>query len=126
MDNDGDPDLLVTRNNGAALLLRNDAAGRHPWLGLRLLDLGGKRDALGATVRLLAPEHPPGAAQLRRAAADGSYASAKDPRVLLALPDGTTAADVAVVWPDGKAETFSGLAAGRYHTVTEGSAGGRP
>lgn len=126
VDNDGDADLLVTRNNGPALLLRNDAAGRHPWLGLRLLDPGGRRDALGATVRLLAPEHPPGAAQLRRAATDGSYASAKDPRVLLALPDGATAADVAVVWPDGRTETFRALAVRRYHTLTQGASGGRP
>jgi len=121
VDNDGDADLLVTRNNGAALLLRNDAAGAHPWLGLRLLDPGGKRDALGATVLLVAPEHPAGARQLRRAATDGSYASAKDPRVLLALPDGTAAADVEVRWPDGKTETLRGLEAGRYHTVVEGT-----
>lgn len=124
LDNDGDPDLLVTRNDGPPLLLRNEAGGRRPWLGLRLLDRGGRADALGATARLLRPEYPAGAVQVRRAASDGSYASAKDPRILLALPEGTTTADVALRWPDGSQEEVRGLAAGRYHLLVQGEAAG--
>lgn len=117
VDNDGDPDLLVTRNDGPPLLLRNDAGGYRSWLGLRLMDKEGKADALGATARLLRPEFPAGAGQVRRVATDGSYASAKDPRILLALPAGATTADVELRWPDGSGGEIRGLAAGRYHTL---------
>jgi hypothetical protein len=57
----------------------------------------------------------------RRARADGSYASANDPRVLVGL--GTTAAParVRVIWPSGRAEEWSDVPVDRYTTLVEGS-----
>ena len=42
----------------------------------------------------------------RRARADGSYASANDPRVLVGLGASTDAPRVRVIWPDGRSEEF--------------------
>ena len=59
----------------------------------------------------------------RRAASDGGFASARDPRVLFGL--GTAAAAtsyaVRVTWPGGAREGFRGLAPGRYTTLRRGS-----
>jgi len=57
----------------------------------------------------------------RRARADGSYASASDPRVLAGLGASTAAPTVTVTWPSGRAETFANVAIDRYTTLVEGS-----
>ena len=57
----------------------------------------------------------------RRARADGSYASANDPRVLVGLGTSATPVRVRVVWPDGKTEEWHEVPVNRYTTVREGS-----
>ncbi|HEX2463630.1 MAG TPA: CRTAC1 family protein [Thermoanaerobaculia bacterium] len=126
LDNDGDVDVVIANVNGPTRLLRNDAADGTAWLGLRLIGAPagmGARDLLGARA-VLVRDRPPQLA--RRSRADGSYASANDPRVLFGL--GRAADDaperVRVTWPDGKVEEWDDLAAGRYHTLRQGE--GRP
>ena len=126
VDNDGDTDVLVTNNNGPARLLRNEIGSRKPWLGLRLVGgtPGRERDMLGARAGLFRKGRP---TLWRRAHTDGSYEAASDPRVLFGLGDGPGAADiekVRVVWPSGRAEEFTGITAGAYTTLREGT--GRP
>ena len=57
----------------------------------------------------------------RRARADGSYASANDPRVLAGLGTSAKPVRVRVVWPDGKTEEWNDVAVNRYTTLREGS-----
>jgi len=129
IDNDGDTDVLVVDANGALRLLVNQVGSRRPWLGLRLVGrvpgiqghAGAERDMLGARVEVVRR----GAATLwRRAATDGSYASASDPRVLVGLGDSATVTEVRVHWPDGRAETFPPPPLGVYTTLHQGA--GRP
>jgi hypothetical protein len=115
IDNDGDADVLVANNSGPVRLYRNDVGSRKHWLGLRLLDPSG-RDALGARVAVTLAD---GRTLWRRARADGSYASANDPRVLVGLGDAQGVQRVAVHWPDGSVQTFGGLAMDRYHTLSQ-------
>jgi enediyne biosynthesis protein E4 len=64
----------------------------------------------------------PGATPLvRRARADGSYASANDPRVLVGLGPHAEAPLVRVRWPGGRTEEWPGVAIDRWTTLTEGS-----
>ncbi|HEX6861812.1 MAG TPA: CRTAC1 family protein, partial [Thermoanaerobaculia bacterium] len=117
LDNDGDTDVLVSNNNGPARVLINQVGNRKPWLGLRLVT--GQRDALGAVVEL----HRPGLPVLRRRArADGSYASANDPRVLFGLGDAAQVTKVVVHWPSGKTEEWKSPPTGAYTTLREGTA----
>ena len=60
-----------------------------------------------------------GRAIWRRSRADGSYASANDPRVLVGLGDSAQPPRVKVVWPDGTSEEFTSVAVDRYTTLTE-------
>ena len=118
VDNDGDVDVLVTNNNGPARLLINHLEQRCHWLGLRLVGGPGPRDMLGARVGVFLNEGPP---LWRRARADGSYASANDPRVLVGLGDKATASRIRVVWPSGRVEDWADVAVDRWITLKEGS-----
>ena len=117
VDNDGDLDVLVTNNNGPARLLINDVGHRNQWVGLRLVGGPGPRDMLGARVAVFRDD---GTVLWRRARADGSYASANDPRVLVGLGE-RTVDRVRVVWPSGRIEEWTDIAAGDWTTLTEGS-----
>jgi tetratricopeptide (TPR) repeat protein len=123
LDDDGDTDVVVTNNEGPARVLLNQVGNLRAWLGLRLVGRtaggSGDRDQLGARVELARDRAPP---LVRRARADGSYASANDPRVLFGLgrPPDAAHERVRVTWPDGMAERFERLAAGRYHTLRRG------
>lgn len=118
VDNDGDADLLVTHNGGAAGLLLNEVGAERAWIGFRPVDRPGGRERSGARLRL---ELPDGRQLWRRAHADGSYASSGDPRVLFGLGDDPAWARVRVRWPDGREEDFAGLAARQYHELVRGA-----
>jgi len=121
IDNDGDTDILIVNANGPARLLVNETGNRNPWLGLRLVGrpAGAKaeRDMLGALVAVVRKGAP---TLWRRAATDGSYASASDPRVLVGLGDSTAVTEVRVTWPDGKVEVFPPPPLRTYTTLVEG------
>lgn len=122
-DDDGDPDLVITLNGGPARLLRNEARGSGSWLGLRLVEASGRRDALGAVATL----DRAGAQPLtRRVATDGSYLSARDPRLLFGLRGAAAGAEIRVRWPSGREERFPVPPLGRYSTLREGTGRPRP
>ena len=118
VDNDGDADVLVTNNNGPARLLINNVGQRNRWVGLRLVGGPGGRDMLGARVGVFRAE---GSVLWRRARADGSYASANDPRVLVGLGAAASISRVRVVWPSGRVEEWPDVDVDRWTTLTEGT-----
>jgi hypothetical protein len=125
IDGDGGMDALVVDNDGPVRLLINQVGGRGPWLGLRLLGrppgARGFRDMLGARVAVLRRGAP---TLWHRAATDGSYASASDPRVLVGLGEASEVLEVRVVWPDGTAESFPPPPLLTYADLVQGT--GRP
>jgi hypothetical protein len=122
IDNDGAIDAVIANANGPVRLLVNRSGQRHHWLGLRLLGAAGApRDMLGARVAVLRRDRPP---LWRRARADGSYASANDPRVLVGLAASADAPRVRVLWPSGQVEEWPDVPIDRWTTLQEGS--GRP
>ncbi len=117
VDNDGDLDVVVVNSNAPTRLLLNQVGQKRPWLGLRLV--ARNRDALGAQVLI----HRQGATPIwRHVHTDGSYASARDPRVLAGLGDGANAAvsHVEVRWPDGPTERWTEVSSGEYQTLVQG------
>ena len=118
LDNDGDTDVVVANNQGPARLLINTTGSRKHWLGLEVLVGSPARHALGAVVTVERAAHTPRAA---RVATDGSYASARDPRVLFGLGDDPAAPRVRVRYADGAVEEWRGLAIDRYTTLVRGT-----
>jgi len=116
IDNDGDTDVVIANNNGPLRVLINNVGNRKHWLGLRLVAGARPRDMLGARVAIVRRNGP---TLWRRARADGSYASANDPRVLLGLGDSTDMPTVRVTWPDGRTDEWTNTAIDRYATLTE-------
>jgi hypothetical protein len=120
LDNDGDTDVVVANNNGAAQVLLNTIGARNHWMGLRLVgrvsDTGTIRDMLGARVAVLRNGSP---TRWRRARADGSFASANDSRVLVGLGRSSEQPHVRVTWPDGRIEEWPSVPIDRYTTLRE-------
>jgi hypothetical protein len=115
IDNDGRVDVVVANGNGPLRLLLNRSPDRNHWAGFRLIS--GKRDALGARVQIIRQGQP---TLWRRARADGSYASANDPRVFAGLGTSADPVDLRVTWPNGRVESFLKIPVDHYTTVTEG------
>jgi enediyne biosynthesis protein E4 len=106
IDNDGDTDIVVSNNNGPVRLLINNVGNRKHWLGLKV--------AVGSRVEVVRKNMP---TLWRRARADGSYASANDPRVLVGLGDSTEAPTIRVYSPDRRVTELPNVAIDRYITV---------
>jgi hypothetical protein len=123
LENDGDLDLVVFNNSGPARVLLNEVGSRSRWVGIRALDTRYRRDALQARVVLIRSQ---GRDSIRRVQADGSYATASDPRVVFGLGADGSPQTVRVHWPGGAAEEFRGLVPGRYWVLEPGKAPREP
>ncbi len=115
-DNDGDLDILISANHGAARLLRNDAApkGRN-WIRLQLEGTKSNRSAIGAVVRV----DSTGGRQWNMVRSGSSYCSASDLRVTFGL-GGDTDAAVEIEWPSGDRQKLGRLRAGKTYAIVEG------
>ena len=113
-DHDGDLDVLISTNNGPAVLLRNDGGNRNHWLSVRLAGVKSNRDGIGAVVRV----ESAGGKQWNMVRSGSSYCSQSD----LALTFGLGAdasANVEVAWPSGIKQQFQGVAANQRVLIDE-------
>jgi enediyne biosynthesis protein E4 len=117
IDNDGRPDLVVTRIDAPAKLLWNRAPRNGSWLTVRVVDPALHRDAYGAVVHVRAGTK----SWMRLIQSAGSYASANDPRAFFGLGDVRRIDSIEVVWPDGLQESFRGIVVNRIVTLKRGS-----
>ncbi len=118
IDNDGDVDVVVGNNNGRLQLLINEIGNHNHWLGVRLVGAAAPRDMLGSRIAVVRKQ---GATLWRRARADGSYASANDPRVLVGLGTSSEFSHVEVTWPSGRTERFASARADQWNVLKEGT-----
>ncbi|HVZ20793.1 MAG TPA: CRTAC1 family protein, partial [Vicinamibacterales bacterium] len=115
-DGDGDVDLLMTTNNGPAVLFRNDQTAGHRSLRLRLVGTKSNRDAIGATVRV---EHG-GTFQTRTVKSGSSYLSQSELPLTFGVGPRDRVDRVVVFWPSGHAEEFKSVATGKAYDCVEG------
>jgi hypothetical protein len=121
VDNDGDTDVVVANDNGPIRLLINHVGSAKHWIGVRVAGHHG-RDMVGARVGIVRDSGP---TLWRRVRADGSYASANDPRVLVGLGDTPRVSSVRVEWPGGSTEEWTDVPVDRYTTLKQGDASAR-
>ena len=118
VDNDGDTDVLLANNSGPARLLLNRSGQASPWLGLRVISAAGGRDMLGAWVGL----DRSGAPTLwRRAGTGGSFAAARDARLLFGLGTQPAVERARIHWPDGRRQRLQDPITEVYATVLDRS-----
>lgn len=118
-DGDGDLDVVLTDNGGAAKLFRNDQKTGHHWIRLNLQGDGttSNRSAIGAEVTVEAG----GQKYVRTITGAKGYLSQSELTVTVGLGATTTVDKVTVRWP-GKAagtQTWMGLKADALHTLKQ-------
>jgi len=115
-DGDGDVDLLMTTNNGPAVLFRNDQMGGNRSIRFKLIGTASNRDAIGALVRIV---HG-GTSQSRTVKGGSSYLSQSELPVTFGVGTHDVIDRVTIAWPNGRNEEFTKLRAGRRYVCTEG------
>ncbi|MBS1817313.1 MAG: CRTAC1 family protein [Acidobacteria bacterium] len=116
IDNDGDLDILLTTNNGPAVLFRNDRQSANQSVRFKLTGTVSNRDAIGATVRIT---HG-GITQSRMVRGGSSYLSQSELPVTFGVGHRDVVERAVVSWPNGRVEEFRNLATGKRYDVVEG------
>jgi len=117
-DNDGNLDVLVSVNDDAPILLRNQVGSRNHWLGVNLVGTKANRDAVGARVTYQAGDMK----RSRMKVGGGSYLSSHDPRMVLGFGQQPKIDWLEIKWPrpSTSVERFTDLPVNRYVTIVEG------
>jgi enediyne biosynthesis protein E4 len=115
-DRDGDLDLLMTTNNGPAVLFRNDQLAGNRSVRFRLVGTKSNRDAIGARVRVF---HD-GSSQSRMVKTGSSYLSQSELPVTFGVGKRDRLERVVIDWPSGRTEEFKGVETGRAYECVEG------
>jgi hypothetical protein len=113
LDNDGDPDLVVSNVDDTPTLLENRQRSGHHWVGLRLTSPTGNRFAIGAKVIVEAG----GRTQVREVRSGGSFLSQHDLRVLVGLGKHAGAVSVEVRMPGGARWRWTDVPVDRHHEL---------
>ena len=117
-NNDGSMDVLISVNNGAPVLLKNNAGQENHWLGVKLRGTKSNPDAVGARLTYQAEDFK----RSRMKVGAGSFLSHHDPRMVLGIGKRTKIDWMEVKWPGpgGATERFTDLPLDRYITIIEG------
>jgi hypothetical protein len=115
-DRDGDLDLLLTTNNGAAYLYRNDQTAGNRSVRFHLVGTKSNRDAIGAIVRI----YYHGQTQSRTVRGGSSYLSQSELPVTFGVGKRDNVDRATVEWPSGRTEEFPNLATGKAYQCIEG------
>jgi enediyne biosynthesis protein E4 len=118
-NNDGAVDVLISNNDGAPVLLRNNSGSQNHWLGLRLIGRKANSDAIGARITYQAGDLK----RERMKIGGGSFLSSHDPRVVLGLGKRSKIDWLEIKWPQpsGAVERLTRLPLDRYITIVEGT-----
>jgi hypothetical protein len=117
-DNDGAVDVLISCNNEAPVLLRNEVGNQNHWLGVKLIGKKANIDAVGATITYQAGDLK----RRRMKVAGGSFLSSHDPRMVMGIGKRAKFDWIEIHWPQpsGLVQRLTDLPVDRYITVREG------
>jgi len=113
LDNDGDPDVVVSAMDEEPTLLENTQRSGHHWVGVEVRQKGPNPFAIGARVTV---EDAGGRKRIREVRSGGGYLSQSDLRALFGLGAGAGPVTVEVRL-GAKRWRFPGVAVDRHHTL---------
>jgi hypothetical protein len=118
-NNDGGLDVLISNNDAAPVLLRNNVGRGNHWLGVHLVGRKCNTDAIGARITYQAGD----LTRSRMKVGGGSFLSSHDPRVILGIGRRSKMDWIEVRWPQpsGAVERFTDVPINRYITLIEGT-----
>jgi hypothetical protein len=118
LDGDLDPDLVLmaARQVPQLRVFRNDYAGRHAALALRLRGTASNRDAVGARVSVETDRMR----RTRQLQAGSGFLSQHSKELLFGLGESRKILKLVVDWPSGKTQVFTDVPLDRRLRLTEG------
>ena len=115
-DLDGDPDLLITTNNGPAKLVRNDGTGNR-MLRIVLRGTTSNRNGIGARVTARMAD---GTRRWQMVKTGSSYLSQSELPITFGLGRSHEVQAIEIAWPSGRVERLAAEKAGQMLTIEEG------
>jgi enediyne biosynthesis protein E4 len=117
-NNDGAVDVLISNNDAAPVLLKNDAGKGNHWLGLSLTGKTCNRDAVGARITWQSGDLKRNTMKI----GGGSYLSSHDPRIVLGIGQRSKMDWIEVKWPKPSTvvQRYTDLPIDRYIALVEG------
>jgi hypothetical protein len=114
--NDGRVDIVVENLDGKPMILREEGGNHNHWIGFELAGTKSNRLALNARIKAVAGD----LVQVDEVRSGGSYLSQNDLRIHFGLGTYDHLDRAEILWPSGKTETLTSLAADRFYAVKEG------
>jgi hypothetical protein len=114
--NDGKLEAVVENLKGQPMILRLESGSENYWISFQLEGEKSNRLALNALVRATAGSLVQLGGVIR-----ASYLSQNDPRIHFGLGDYQRVDKADILWPDGKLEILTNLAADCFYLVREGA-----
>jgi enediyne biosynthesis protein E4 len=114
--NDGHVDIVVENLDGKPMILREVGGNHNHWIGFELAGTKSNRLALNARIKAVAGD----LIQIDEVRSGGSYLSQSDLRIHFGLGSHERLDRVDILWPSGKTETLTNLAADHFYAVKEG------
>ena len=115
-DRDGDLDILLTTNNGAAVLFRNEQLAGNRSVRFELQGTQSNRDAIGANVQVFAGD----LYQSRIVHSGSSYLSQSELPLTFGLGKRDKVDRVVILWPSGRTEEYKNLQPQKAYKCLEG------
>ena len=115
-DRDGDPDILITENSGAAHLWRNDFTNAN-FLRVRLEGKESNRDAVSARMVAVVGKHR----MERQVRTGSSYLSSSEKTATFGLGSASRVDSLLIYWPSARVDRFSAIEGQQEIHVLEGS-----
>ena len=117
LDNDGDPDLVISHMREPTAILLNESERAGGSVRLKLIGVQSSRQPLGARVEAVVD----GRRLVTFVAAGGSFQSTSDDRVLLSTGKANKLEEIRVFWPNGTTEVWNDLLVEPELTLVEGT-----
>jgi len=114
-DNDGDLDIIVSNCGQAPILMRNDGGNRNHWLAIKARGRESNSFGVGSRVKVEAG----GRTQIKEIYSAGSYLSGSDLRLYFGLGGERKIKRVEILWPSGKKQTLTDVAADQTLVLDE-------
>ena len=115
-DRDGDLDILLTTNNGPAVLFRNEQLAGNRSVRFELEGTQSNRDAIGASVQVFAGDLH----QSRMVHGGSSYLSQSERPLTFGLAKRDKVDRLLIQWPSGRAEEYKNLQTTKAYKCLEG------
>jgi enediyne biosynthesis protein E4 len=117
IDDDGDLDVVVSTNNGPAVVFRNDGGNRNRFVRVSTIGTKSNRDGIGAKVTVTLAD---GSRPWQLVRTGSSYCSQSDTAVTFGIGAHQRVESVEVAWPSGQTDRTGPVVANQVAFVQEG------